>query len=363
MTHHVEVKAGRARAARRRRRPDAIMQGDVSSMQGIGTGSMPSGRKRRGQFAEELQLAMALLDGLTARAIEELRSVPDNQDGTQVRPIVNCGTLLGARLAQEPHWKRPLCTQIEARVGALCSLMQQAATRLCPAAAAAATGAALSLLSGLQAARLRLPTSAPATAALERSMQQLLQVLQEGLAPPTPALLPLGAPAAAAAQPATAGGSRRAELASLVRGLGFNSHDWQAAQSELSQRTAAALGAAPLGAAPPGSATCGSTAARGAAAEAAVGNAALLEPPASALDGLLQTAVHTPAWQPGSGEPTLLHNTVTELLWVLRQFPSPADLPPEQQPQLSPQGWAAYWVLEPQVGSAHACRVWGGDTL
>lgn len=274
-------------------------------------------------------------------------------------------TLLEARLHTSPpaHGERPLCTQIEARVGALCSLMQQTATRLCPTVAAAATGAALSLLSGLQAARLRLPTSAPATAALERSTQQLLQVLQEGLAPPTPALLPLGAPAAAAAQPATDGGTRRAELASLVRGLGFNSHDWQAAQSELSQRMAAALGAAPLGAAPPGSGTRGSTAAGGAAAEAAVGNAALLELQASAapLDGLLQTAVYVPAWQPGSGEPTLLHNTVTELLWVLRQFPSPADLPPKQQLQLSPQGWAAYWVLEPQVGSAHACRLWGCD--
>lgn len=235
------------------------------------------------------------------------------------------------------------CSQIEVRVGALCSLMQQTAARLCPAAAAAATDAALSLLSGLQAARLRLPTSAPAAVALDRSVQQLLRVLQQGLAPPTPAPLPPAA-AAAAPQPVTDGGSRRAELASLVRGLGFSSHDWQAAQAGLCQRTAAALGAGPLGSGGSGSGT----------AAAAAAGTAWNQPPsaASPLDSLLQTAVGSPAWHPSSGEASQLHSVVGELLWVLRQFPSPADLPPGRQPQLSPEGWAAYWLLEPRVSCA-----------
>jgi len=241
-------------------------------------------------------------------------------------------------------------------VGALCSLMHQAATRLCPAAAAAATDAALTLLSGLQSARLRLPAGSPAAVALERSMEHLLHRLQQCLAPPTPALLPPAA-GAAAPQPTTDGSSQRGELGSFVQALGFSTHDWQAAQSELSQRTAAALGAAPSS-----SGTGGSTAQ---VACAAAGNAASLEPQ-TPLDSLLQTAVSSPAWQPGSGEPSLLHSTAAEVLWVLRQFPSPADLPPERQPQRSPDGWAAYWVLEPQVGLLEAplcCAVLGGGWL
>lgn len=249
------------------------------------------------------------------------------------------------RLCLSPASLLPRCAlalQVEARVGALCGLMQQTATRLCPAAAAAATDAALALLSGLQAARLRLAASPPAAAVVERSSQQLLHALQQGLAPGTPSLEPSAA-AAAGPQPATDSGSRQSELSSLVHSLGFSNHDWQAAQAELSQRTKVALAVPPQH----GSAN---TSAAAAAATAAASPGRPSELALSApLDSVLRTAVSCPAWQPGSGEASLLHGAVADLLWVLCQYPSPAELPPARHPQLSAEGWAAYWVLEPRV--------------
>ena len=132
----------------------------------------------------------------------------------------------------------PLAPQIEAQVAALASLLQQAATRLCPAASAAATDAALALLSGLTAARLQLPAAAPPGAALglERCAQHLVHVLQQGIqAPATPAAV------AAPAAPPGRDSQRAAELSKLVKGLGCSTQDWQAARASLVQRTAQAL--------------------------------------------------------------------------------------------------------------------------
>ena len=282
---------------------------------------------------------MALLGTLTANTIRELQSVSSIDEAAMVRP--DRPSVPGCRLCPSsrsllPRSARAL--QVEPRVGALCDLIQQAGTRLSPAAAAAATDAALALLSGLQAARLRLAASPPAAAVLERSSRQLLGALQQSLGPATSSLEP---PAAVAApQPPTDGGSRQSELSSLVGSLGFSTHDWQAAQATLAHRTNAALAAAPQR----GSGS--------AAVEAAAGSGERpSEPALSALDSLLRTAVSSPAWHPGSGEASLLHGAMADLLWVLRQSPSPAELPRAQQPQVSSEGWAAYWVLEPRVGA------------
>lgn len=244
-----------------------------------------------------------------------------------------------------------LVVQLEARVKALCALLQQAAARLCPAAAVPATDAALQLVSGLQAARLRLGDASPpqAAAVLERCTQELLGVLQVGLAPPTPALppapLPHGPPAAAASRPRASSDSRRsAELASLVQGLGYSARDWQAAQSHLAQRTALALQGLDCSSSGSGG-RCGPISLPLPAAPS--GDVA----PPSPLESLLLACVSTPSWQPGSGEPSVLQAAARELLWLLRRLPPPSQLGPQEQLQLSPEGWAAYWMLEPRVSA------------
>lgn len=232
----------------------------------------------------------------------------------------------------------PHLTQVEGRVAALCDLLHARSARLCPAAAAAAADATLALLSGLQAARQRLPPGDAATAAaLERSQQRLLQVMQHSLAkaPSTP---PPAAEQPAGGGPAKASGAAsqpRAEIATLVYSMGFAPSDLRAAQAALEQRTARTL--QPWRGDHPGSG----------AASAAEPPAA--QPPASPLEALLLQAVSTPALQPGSSTPGPLHVAAAELLWLSRRFPSPAELPSHQRPQLSAEGWAAYWMLEPQA--------------
>lgn len=242
--------------------------------------------------------------------------------------------------------------------------MLQTATRLCPPAAAAATDAALALLSGLQAARLRLPPDAPpATAAdLGRCTQHLLRVLHQGMAPPTPPPAPAhaatAAPAAApawrraapgwpgaaavAAAAAAAGdaGQRRAELSALVKGLGCTAADWQAAQAGLAQRTAAALHAQHRPALP-GDEACRTL--------AELPGQLQQQEQRSQLERVLLAAVSTPAQLADGSGPSAVHVAAQQLLWVLRRFPPPLELPAPQRPQLSPDGWAAYWLLEPRA--------------
>lgn len=252
--------------------------------------------------------------------------------GRALQQVITCSQpVLSTRLSPPP--RSPPTPQVEGRVAALCDLMHASSARLCPAAAAAAADAALALISGLQAARQRLPPpngqSAAAAAALERSQQRLLQVMQSSLAtapgtpPPAaeqPAAGSLAKASAAASQP-------RAELAALVGSMGFAPSDLRAAQAALEQRTARAL--------QPGGAD--------AAADATTA------PPASPLEALLRQAVSMPALQPGSSTPGPLHAAAAELVWASRRFPSPAGLPLHQRPQLSAEGWAAYWMLEPQA--------------
>lgn len=236
--------------------------------------------------------------------------------------------------------------QMEARVGGLCALLQQAATRLCPAASAAATDAALSLLSGLQAARLRLQPDAPRTAAasLECCIQQLLRVLHQGLEPLTPAPAPVAAPpprpAADCFRAAGDTAQHTTQLAALVKGLGFDAADWKVAQAGLAQRTAQALQSQRLS----------TTELAAVAAAAATEQASPQE-----LEAILLAAAAIPAWQEGSSQPSALHDAVAEVLWVMRQFRPPAELPPDQRPHLSAEGWAAYWLLEPRVRAWLLC--------
>ena len=127
-----------------------------------------------------------------------------------------------------------------------------------------------------------------------------------------------------------------------MKGLGCSPADWRAAQVDLARRTAVALQPLPAAAT---ATPCAATAA-----------ATTPQPPAAApLDGLLLAAVNTPTWHPGSLEASALHNAVEQLLWVLRQFPAAMALAPPNQPQLSDEGWAAYWMLEPRVSGAWAC--------
>ncbi|KAL4419848.1 hypothetical protein ABPG75_006946 [Micractinium tetrahymenae] len=290
---------------------------------------------------------------------------------------------------EEAHMDVYALTQLDTHVSALEGLLQEPAARLCPATAAAAADSALALLSGLQAARLQLGDGSPAAgglaAQLHAATQRLLGALQQGLAPPTPA-----PPGAAERHCASAyvgissgaapslGSKRRQELAQLVQGLGCSTQEWQAAQATLAQRTAAALQRQPRRG-PPGQASSQSTAHA-----------------CSPLDRLLAAAVHTPAWQARSGQPSALHAAVQRLLGLLRQLPpaeGPAAVPAagsslsaglqarQQQAQrsnaqqaqrghaqhaqqaqrtqqaqqaqqlaeleLSEEGWAAYWMLEP----------------
>jgi hypothetical protein len=222
--------------------------------------------------------------------------------------------------------------QIVRHVTALASLLREAASRLCPPVGAAATDAALSLLSGIRAAQLRLaqPPGSQAVSALEHSRQELLQALQCGLSmqlpgPPKPL---------AACQPPVrqADPSRHEELSRLVRKLGFGHNDWQAAQANLAMRTVAAMQP---------TATFLPTAAD------------QRLPP---LDSLLQAAVTTPPWSDSSGKESPLHAAVQRLLWLLQRLPFSPGRPAGGTPalQLTDQGWAAYWTLEPLVSGAAA---------
>jgi hypothetical protein len=169
-------------------------------------------------------------------------------------------------------------------------------------------------------------------------VQHLLHVLQQGIqAPATPAA------AAAPAAPPGRDSQQAAELSKLVKGLGFRTQDWQAAQASLAQRTARALQQ-------PG---------RHEAPNPGAQQQPQQPPPPQQqpLDRLMLAAVDTPAWQAGTGEPSLLHAAVRELLWVLRLFPlapvgslDASNQQQQQQQQLSAAGWAAYWMLEPLVG-------------
>lgn len=256
--------------------------------------------------------------------------------------------------------------QLESQVSTLECLLREPATRLCPALGAAATDSSLALLSGLQAARLALGVNSPAdiglAAQLDAATQQLLDALQQGLAPLTP--VPPPTHPSASSRGVDSGvdidcGTRSLELVQLVQRLGFSTQDWQATQVDLAQRTAAALQQ------PPGSAS-------------ADANTCL------PLDRLLRAAVHTPAWHACGGQPSELHGAVQQLLGALRQqapaccaaalggsqqptHRGKAQQPAQQDPQhaqqaaqleLSEDGWAAYWMLEPLVGML-ACHALG----
>lgn len=341
--------------------------------------------------------AAAALASRNQAALAQLRSADGATLARHVIADVSTGLVQLPRqfvrllpsLLLTPHLLHGTALQLESHVAALSSLLQWPATQLCPAAATAATDAALSLLSGLKAARLQLPASEEASqlaGALERCQQQLLESLNQASVPPTP--LPTAAPPRAlaaaqrhapAAQQRSVGQQRGSELARLVLSLGCTAADWHGAQAELAQRTAWALQAQPAGSSSPAVAPFP---AAGSPPERDHTPSAGRVP--STLDQLLVSAVETAAWQPCSGQRSVLHATVQELLWVVRQFPPPPTAAPPgvaaaaaagasvaaaalaaggvgllgQRPQqlgLSPEGWAAYWMLEPMVGyfSAH----------
>ena len=243
---------------------------------------------------------------------------------------------------------------MQRRVSAVASLLQQAATRLCPPASAAASDAALTLLSALRAAQLQLPGSggeaddaatsggAAAAAFLQGSMQSLLQALQPSHWPACvqPDSSVDGAAAAAASR-------RSAGLAALAKRLGYRPCDLHAAQAGLVRRTALALLRPADGSAscePPSSPLPPSPQQQHQEAEQLLLPATVAE-----LDCVLQATVHAPpllGYDSGdSSDRGELQRAVRELLWVLRRYP-----PAAHRCQLSPPGWAAYWMLEPRVG-------------